>query len=548
MHRVIALTRAGGKLISRADGKLVVQHEKVAFAVDTQTGVVVPTEPVRPEPPRAGDPEVALGRAGLRLSERETERGPSTRILTKEGVDLAVFAGVTQRFGVAGHVFGGIVERADHAREIVAGVLGDRDRQVLRMADEGRTAAAGKDFVAVAGAGSAIHFFRTLGGALARVSVGAPASPASSILVEGDMVWLVVESQLLGIDVTKLPRETRGAHAITFMPVVPPPAPATDPARVAFVIATSIGIDHPRLGRIVIPRSAEHPQVEKGDVVVLEDVYEELPGIFRARAFRTASGQASARPPPPPLECAAPSVDELLVSWDELGWSRGPSSGMREGLRGKLEALATRHRFVVPTLLARLLDEADADAVVNRWLDRLGFQAEVRFKCTDWGADPFCLGFASEGNGDAYCLYPYPPVSSGEPPIVEFFHETNEAELVAMSFDAFFGDFLAQRVEWKEPGHAEIVELLVARFGLAQPARIVKPPKPDWLPECLDDDDLVSKADVVLQENEPVLAERFLVSRWLAQDKPDARVKARLEELYEKLGWTLALESLRSAT
>ena len=152
MHRVIALTRSGGKIIPRSDGKLVIQHERIAFAVDPKSGAVAPTELVSPEPPRAGDPEVALGRSDLRLDERETDSGPASRILTKEGAELAVFAGTTQRLGIAGHLFAGVVSFADQSRAIVAGVLGDRDRQVLRIAEDGRTAAAGKDFVAVAGA------------------------------------------------------------------------------------------------------------------------------------------------------------------------------------------------------------------------------------------------------------------------------------------------------------------------------------------------------------------------------------------------------------
>ena len=105
---------------------------------------------------------------------------------------------------------------------------------------------------------------------------------------------------------------------------------------------------------------------------------------------------------------------------------------------------------------------------------------------------------------------------------------------------------MAAALEWKEPGHAEIVELLVTRFGLSKPERREKPPRPDWLPENNDDDRLIERADAFLAENEPVLAERFLVSRWLANDKPDASVKKRLEAIYEKLGWTLPLESLRS--
>lgn len=545
MHRVIALTRSGGKIIPRSDGKLVVQHERIAFAVDPKTGTIAPTELVSPEPPRAGDPEVSLGRAGLRLAERETDSGPATRILTKEGAELAVFAGTAQRLGISGHLFAGIVAYADQTRAVVAGVLGDRDRQVLRIAEDGRTAAGGKDFVAVAGAPGSLHVFRTIGGALSRVTIGVPAYPAGSIYVEGDTVWLVIDDKLVAIDLTIVPRETRCTRPSSFTPVVPPATPVAEPGLVAFVIATSIGIDHPRLGRIVIPRAPEHPEVTKGDSVLLEDVYEELPGIFRARAFRTGSGKASARPPPPVLEAPEPTVDERLVRWDEIAM---PSSGMHEGLLAQLEALATKHRFKIPPLLARLLDAADGDAVVNRWLSRLGFEAEVRFKCTDWGADPFCLGFASEGNGDAYCLYPYPPQCGPEqePPIVEFFHETNESELLATSFEAFFSDFLAQRLEWKEAGHAEIVELVVSRFGLSTPARLAKPPRPDWLPENLDDDRLIDKADAFLQEKELVLAERFLVSRWLAQDKPDASVKKRLESIYEKLGWTLPLESIRS--
>jgi hypothetical protein len=131
-----------------------------------------------------------------------------------------------------------------------------------------------------------------------------------------------------------------------------------------------------------------------------------------------------------------------------------------------------------------------------------------------------------------------------EPPVVEFFHETNLGELRAARFDEFFSSFLAERAAGRD---AEIVALLVERLALPPPTRAPAPRPADWLPTYGTNDDLVEKANALIDDGELVAAERLLLSRWIGHDgAPNADVRRRLGPLYERLGWSLPLEVLRS--
>ena len=325
MYRVISLPRSGGSLAPRGPlgdaRRLVVQHERVAFEVDVATGSVVTTEALPIEGSAYLDPVLALARSNMQLVETDTAAGPTSAILGGDGSVLASFAGTLKYVAVTRDVFGGVVWLADRSLAIIAGVLGDPERQVLRIAEAGCAVTAGSDYVVVAGGPGVMHVFRSMNGRLSRVTTGRPGlgllgDAVTGMHVVSGVVWFVVGRELASLDVSDLPLVERASLTSRYEPVIPPPSPAAEPAKVAFVLASAIGLDHPHLGRIVVPRTPEHPVVQKGDSVMLEDVYEELPGIYRARAFRTSSGLSSARPPPAPREISAPQVEEELLAWE----------------------------------------------------------------------------------------------------------------------------------------------------------------------------------------------------------------------------------------
>ena len=544
MHRVITLPVAGDRLEAGRDGGLGVRTERIALAVDVSTGAVTPAVGERPDGVRRDDPAVVLPAVGLRLSERETDAGPETRLLDAGGATLAVFPGMLRSIAVGDDgVFAGSVARVGGETEVIAGRLGAPD--LLRIAGGGGAACAGVGFVAITGGEPpCLHVFRARGGDVSRTSIARPGPEGNlgGALFSDGVVWVLAGATLAGISVADL-GEAAGAMGATFAPLAPPPRAAAERAKVAFALASgTMGVDHPRFGRIVMARGPGDPSVARGDEIALDDVVEELPGVFRVRAWHVPGAGGSHRPPPPPIELAPPEVRAGPL--DGSSRAASPTRAPEERLDRRLLALAARHGFAAPTTLLRLLGAAEDDAVVARWLSRLMCEPELYFPCVDWDADPFLVSFGGVGNGDAFCLYPYPPAlgPGGEPPVVEFFHETNLGELRAPTFDAFLSSWLAERAA---DGDAEIVGLLVSRLGLPPPRLLEPPPPASWLPTYETDDDLLERADALIAEGELELAERVLVSRFVGDGAQVAR--GRLEDVYQRLGWTLPLEILRSA-
>lgn len=544
MHRLIPLPLTGNKLTVTPAGHLRVSDAALVFDVDPATGARTPTAERDRDPfALATEPSRVLPAHGLRLSQLETLRGPVTRLLdAATGSERAVFAGFLRILVINPQgLFAAYVE-TPQGPEAVAGRLGSS--RVVRVAspDWGGAACAGDDFVAITTGGPrALHVFRP---DLSRVSVGFPTTkPFSPAVALGTIAWIVAERALVGIDTAALPRGD-ATLGITLDGVVPPAQAAAETAKVAFTLGPKAGFDHPRFGRIVTTLGPSDPHVARGDEVLLDDVFEELPGVFRVRAWRPKGAGASIAPPPPPATVLfAPAVSVRTEERGALPELR-PHEQERAGrLDAKLAALAAQHGFRVPKTLAVLLRAAEDDATVKRWLSILGLKPEIGFVCAEWGADPFVLTFG--GDGDHFALYPWPPVlpASNEPPIVEWLHDTNEATLLAYAFDTFLSSHLAAMNE--EPELQQIADHLVARFGLPKPVAHPPPPAPTWLATYPPEVGVLARADALVA-SDPLAAERLLVTAWIGQGKDALPARERLLKLYASLGWTLPAEAFRA--
>lgn len=102
----------------------------------------------------------------------------------------------------------------------------------------------------------------------------------------GGSVWVLAEHMLTRVEVSALPRESDRPLRGTFMPIVPPLRASAETATVAFALPSGyVGLDHPHSGRIVMTRGPKDPAVTRGEGIVLDDVVEELPGVYRVHSW-----------------------------------------------------------------------------------------------------------------------------------------------------------------------------------------------------------------------------------------------------------------------
>jgi len=300
-----------------------------------------------------------------------------------------------------------------------------------------------------------------------------------------------------------------------------------------------------RLEREFLPRESAY-LADSGDVIRRVNDLGEVDGALRAAAVRRIlTGTTS------PLD--APVVSPISLV-DAAAAATGPFLHAQRADATRLRELGATHGFALTPLLERFLTVHDEDAVFRRWLDHLGFLVEVRSIATDWsGSDPCALALAGDGGGgDEVALYVYPPAFTAErsPPVVEFFHETNEMQWLARDFDAFF---LGKLAAWSEE-QPELATRVRERLGIAPKAVPEVAPSPAtpprWLAVARASAARRTAADAMarLRKGEVIGAERALVAIWVASDGQDTAASAALLDVYERLGpgWSWPLENLRS--
>jgi hypothetical protein len=199
----------------------------------------------------------------------------------------------------------------------------------------------------------------------------------------------------------------------------------------------------------------------------------------------------------------------------------------------------------------------DRDPVFARWLRELDFVVIAEGLTHDWEADPNLLAFLSNGGGDNHALYFYPPWcgEGREPPVVYHNHETRETEFCTLTFEAFLEQQLEElsTQDWLPElriRYAELVTLVRERleFPVAQRAAGEAPP---WLtrPALQGPPPRMGKGPARWFQSKPRLLqlERALVAEFCTQhpdDKGRGETILELRRVYEKLGWSFALDNL----
>lgn len=297
-------------------------------------------------------------------------------------------------------------------------------------------------------------------------------------------------------------------------------------------------VDHSVFGRLTLERSAALAGAV-GDLVYLDDVVEELPGIHRVHAYHFDARRSfrKATPPNLSLEMATPASPVRLPSS-----AAAPSESSTPSILGLLERLEAEHGVRISPLLVSVVRQEAQDPVLARWLQILGLSLLPhagdleaypmgQHLVSDWGADPHLFQLVDLGNGDAHALYLYPPwcASGREPLVVTFRHEGNEVDFEALTFEAF----LVQRLA-SHRGDTEIVALVRERFGL-----------PHAVAECAEPPDFLRQASPSYREAEAprdsLEAERAALRRYLREEGGAIRA---LLEVHSALGWRYAREQL----
>ncbi len=580
-HSFIPLSFVPDQISSVSSTHATVTTSAITGHVDLATGsVTTGVEPGIYRQTKPLDPSQAL--VGLRETCQETDQGPRTEVAYPNEPPTRLDGEITAAWSSGRFVVAALSDPRAGAT-LVAFFPGQPVAHRIFLPWPTAMVVGDGDVAACAGQG-ALHLFRLDGDRILTTSIPVVAARNLSVTVHGDKVYVLAGETLFRVEVSALDfASTPTAQAIAFDPLVGEGQRDDEAAVVAFALPESILLDHPRFKRLRVPRVAgQYADLEKGDRVVLDDVQEEMPTIFRVRAMHKVGAAPSVRPPPPPaIQLDAPTFEEP---------SRPASAVPRQPDSQILLALATRHHFLAPLLLVRLLQLNEADLVFARWLRRVYLgDIEVRSSAADWDADPNLLAFLGLGNGDEYSLYIYPPwcapadQPAREPPVVEFFHETGFAELRALTFDAFFDWLLEQAIELEEDETTrdktrELVAKIRERLDFPRGQRDLGV-APEWLPKedeptvapargllasvsrffssasssapGVKDDprmrlalSLEAKGDLVAAER--VWLRAHLLDRGYAN--ADATIAASaLRRLYAQLGWTFALENLGDA-
>ncbi|MBS2026542.1 MAG: hypothetical protein JST54_01450 [Deltaproteobacteria bacterium] len=335
--------------------------------------------------------------------------------------------------------------------------------------------------------------------------------------------------------------------AATLAPRLGTPKPKPEPAVVAAATTTKILADHPRLGRVTLDGLSGNPRPRPGTKVFLDDVREELPGIYRVKRYRVEGGFNWSEPQPGSLVLSA-TADTTAIPLPTRAPENQPPPALLATRLPALGVAAQATGAKLSPLLVRLMQDEFTDPLLRRGLRVLGLSmleqlspAELDGKprrnhlVEDWSADPHLFELIPLGNGDSVALYLYPPwcAEGREPPVVTFRHEVNLLDFEALTFEAFLEKAL------RNPHlDGEHVRRVRERLQFPSVDRDVGVP-PAFLPL---DETWGRSAPVVLStareleaKGQLVEAERAAMAAYLREDPASKDV---LVGILEKLGWT----------
>lgn len=528
VHRLLRVGIAGHRFGVSAWPELVVAQAHLSAFVNMETGATRTLAGGLPVLAVAG-PE---GLADVRVRQHDTEDGPVSELYDASGWSLRV-RGELYDASCRGDLIVAVLILPGHVWTCV-GIARGQTEQPLRL-PSGHARVVGP--LVVCRDLRCVHLFELGAAGVTCVTLPASGQLAVDAFLEGEQLCMLSGHDVVSVDLRGIVRTAQHQAvplSLTFIPR--PRAALPEPASVLFVFSTSLVAEHPVCGRVTLPRGPESPSVEKGDLVLLDDVREDVPGVVRVQAWRRVGDpeRVPERSPAAPVEVSAPDVRPMSEA--DVAKLRRPPPRPRPGA-AHLQALASKYGFCAPTLLLRMLHTRETDAVFADWMERCGFvDWEVRGLCEDWGADPCLLAFAGNGGGDEFALYLYPPAYHPErqPPVVLYRHESNFAEFLAADFEAFFEHWLARQLE-HDSMDTELAERICARLSFERVGARARPlgEAPSYLP---------------LQDREPAEhedPERRLLHAYLKDQSIDAG--ADLYALYAKLGWELPCAHLAPA-
>jgi hypothetical protein len=535
--RFVRLGAAMTELERLEPGRVRAGNEFLSVEVDLASGAVFPGGPRMPRMP-VPDLASSLGAARERLL--ETDAGPITELDD---------AGRVHR--LEGAVQSGVL--APGAARLVAMIVatptrrGTRTELALvslasgaagRLPAQHASRLAADDDLVVCSVPGGLHVVRAeQDGTFGALTLPLPATarPAQVVIDRGHVVALA-GALLVTLDASALVF-ARG-HRVEGLSIEEHTArgrATPEPATVVFVMADKVLADHPTLRRLTLPRTASSPTVQRGERVCIDDVREELPGLFRVHAWRREGDAPANVRGGETLTLAAPTLPDREDD--------GPiASPARTSAHDTLAALSRTHGFDVPERMLAWLRLVDDDAVVRRWCAKLWLDPiEVRGLVRDWDADPCLVAFAGLGNGDELCLYVHPDAPPGT--VVLYCHETNTIEEPPLSFDAWMDGWLARFERGDDASARDLAGRLRARLSLPSLPTATATEPPRWwraaarVGELADDAACVREAERALAEGRVRDAERWWLAHYLLGHDPSAR--ARLRAIYEQLGWSL---------
>lgn len=528
VHRLLRVGIAGHRFGVSTWPELVVAQAHLSVFVNMETGATRTLTGGLPVLGVAG----AEGLADVRVRQHETEDGPVSEIYDASGWCLRV-RGELYDASCRGGLIVAVLILPGHVWTCV-GIARGQTEQPLRL-PSGHARVVGP--LVVCRDLRCVHLFELGSAGVTCVTLPASGQLAVDAFLEGEQLCMLSGHDVVSVDLRGIARTARHQAAPLSLTFIPQPRAALpEPASVLFVFSTSLVAEHPVCGRVTLSRGPESPSVEKGDLVLLDDVREDVPGVIRVQAWRRVGDPERVRGSSPSARVEVSAPDIRPMSEADVAKLRRPPPRSRPDA-AHLQTLASRYGFCAPALLLRLLQTAETDAVFADWMERCGFaDREVRGLCEDWGADPCLLAFAGNGGGDEFALYLYPPAYHPErqPPVVLYSHESNFAEFLAADFEAFFEHWLARQLELGSID-AELADRICARLSFARVGPCARPlgDAPAYLP---------------LEHPEPTEhedPERRLLHAYLKNQSIDTG--AALYALHAKLGWELPCAHLAPA-
>lgn len=472
-----------------------------------------------------------------------------------------------------------ICERAGLSLATIASLRADHPRFELPLA-QARSCAAGGSLFAVAELGC-VSLVEMGNGSFSWHRLPLPdGAEASDLAVTEDALLVIAGRSLLSLE--RPPFSPGGPHALDLeLHTAPPVAASAVPGVVVFAGPSLVAVNHPEYKRVNLRPGPGGAPYAKGQRIYFDQVEMPPTGVVTAVAWHREGepvprragppalvlrGQrlASFTPPPvwprrapggPPSPPASPEYTlSAQVPSAQAPFTQAPSAPDSHSPRAPsatkaLDRLARLLGFEPAPLLRDLLRRHDEDASFARLLGGLSLDILIRDESSAtefWPqADPCLTDLATDGDGNAFCFYDYPPLRGAPPPVVQWVHDdVPNVQWRGPDFDTFFADWLSRRAGYQRAVVAAVLEEL--GLPASWPREYTLPPPP-WLAATFGPVD-VPAIDSAESAGDLLRAERLLVGAVGQTYKAAAAAPLvdRLARIYEALGWHRQLATLRS--